>query len=235
MKSVVTRVGSRSGRVLELLNIADRDGAGLSALEVADRAQISRQNAQNALKLLIDSGLIYRAQAAGSNKAALYRPVKGLAHVMQQARQSGRAAITEKNRRRQIKHADPQALHWRRTAATGERDTAENRWLDHWLSLWGRWMHSHYNYAKLGYPRQCAVLQGGWLVRESEELADAADLRVVHAVDAIIDGLPESQRAAVWTSQGLCVAPKGAWIIDALQWARAAIYEQADKRGVVVL
>lgn len=67
----------------------------------------------------------------------------------------------------------------------------------HYLQLWDEIvMHSHGDIAKLGFPKRSLGISTGGL-NNFDDMYDNDEQRIAHAMDGVIDSLPEEYKAAV--------------------------------------
>lgn len=71
-----------------------------------------------------------------------------------------------------------------------------------YLDCWKQLMQS--GSVGKGYPQRACGLSTGGVLGDFDEMVAEADWSVAHAVDAVIESLPPSQRAAVYRTQGIC-------------------------------
>jgi hypothetical protein len=65
------------------------------------------------------------------------------------------------------------------------------------LDNWAEWMAERFN--KLGYPSRASGRMGKSHTTDFDSMVRSADVRCALAIDALIDDLPETQRAAVYS------------------------------------
>lgn len=203
-------VRNRTNKVLELLHAHQ-----LTALQVADRMSITEQNARKSIRTLVSHGVVWIAGAfgRGRHRAPIYtakgqpisnRSANGNARGLERCQQYARWA---KGRYRPVDEPN-----WN-GPRNAEHESAEQRaenWLNDWLGRWADWMREDGSeFKKLLYPTTAAgTEQSASNYAASEH--DCADYyerhrvpAIVASLDACIDSLRPSERAAVYLAWGL--------------------------------
>ena len=210
---------STVGLVLELLHTRP-----LTVAQIAGTFGVTTQQVRNQVRSLRASGLIWQAGTTGEQDAPIWTAKPERGNTLPGAF-DGKTRVTAKK----VIKFDSVTINWQSAVPTDDRE--EQDFLDNALDLWGRWMRQK-DSRNLSYPPRCTGLAGGWLVKESEELYDAADLRLIRATDAVIGDLPTRERIALWTSEGLCRPERdGSWIVDAMQQARVSVLRGLQAKG----
>jgi hypothetical protein len=227
-------MATQKQKVLDVLYSVEN---GITSRDISGLTKIAQDQVDRLLRKLLVEHRAYRMRTAQGTIPALWAADGKPIHQHEQrpiSHERMEKVARRKMAQKVLGAIRADELRWERAAAD-KKDELEQRWLNHALSEWASWMRSYGPIFKLSYPRQCHVTQGGWLVKDVSELYEASDRKMVECVDAIITGLPESQRASVWIAWGIAEGPPGSWCVDKYQAARASIFAEADKRGVVVL
>lgn len=73
----------------------------------------------------------------------------------------------------------------------------DERRLDELLSMWARWMSSSQPYRDLWFPDNATGCVGGGYSQTFEDMLEAADMRMVEAVNGAIESLVPVQQCAI--------------------------------------
>jgi hypothetical protein len=71
-----------------------------------------------------------------------------------------------------------------------------------YLFMWKEYADSYRDSARLGYPKKAMGFSSGGSVSSFDDLSDQEDSRIVHAMEAIIYGLPDRQKNAILVITG---------------------------------
>lgn len=108
----------------------------------------------------------------------------------------------------------------------------DDREITYLLQDWANWMR---NVPGVGFPSRVPILSTGMGSSTFEELLEQVDGQAMRAVDASVDSLPPSNKAAIYRAYGVCAVyrfPRDNYV-DALENAHDMLAITLRRKGIL--